>query len=87
MTIRSHTFAGRRFAVRPQTGLRRPLLAECDYGTRTIRIPTDGDTLDELDQIVHESLHAAYPWMEEDHVNAGATSIARMLWRLGWRRE
>ena len=85
--VRTHTFAGHRFAIRPQTGVRPPVMADCDYTRRRIRIPVDGDTLDELDCIIHESLHAACPWLAEWIVDTTATSIARLLWRLGWRRE
>jgi len=87
MTIRTHVFAGQRYAVRSQSGLRPPDLAACDYERKTIRIPMEGDTRDELDAIIHEALHAACPWMAEDNVNDAATAAAGLLWRLGWRRE
>jgi hypothetical protein len=85
--IKTHTFAGQRFAVTDQTGLQPPVLAECDYDGRIIRIPVDGDTLSESDWIIHESLHACCPYLAEDAVDKTATSIARLLWRLGWRKE
>jgi hypothetical protein len=87
MTIRTHTFAGKRYAIRSQAGLRPPALAACDYERRVLRIPIDGDTLDELDQIIHEAIHAACHWMHEDAVGEAATDTARLLWRLGWRKE
>ena len=86
-TIRTHVFAGQRFKVRSQAGLRAPDLAECDYQRRVVRIPLDGDTREELDCIIHEAIHAACPWMHEDNVNETALSVAGLLWRLGWRRE
>ena len=87
MTIHTHTFNGRPFGVRTQAGLRAPDLAECNYARRVIRIPVDGDTLSELDWIIHEAIHAAMPWLAEWIVNRAAGDIARLLWRLGWRRE
>jgi hypothetical protein len=87
MTIRTHTFAGQRYAVRSQAGLRAPDLAECDFTNRVIRIPIDGDTREELDQIIHEGMHAACPYLSEDAINGASTSIARLMWRLGWRKD
>lgn len=83
----THTFSGKAYSVRSQAGLKPPDLAECDFGRRVVRIPKDGDTLAELDWIVHESLHACCPYLCEDAVDRCATSVARLLWRLGWRRE
>ena len=84
--VRTHTFAGSRYSVRSQAGLDSKTLAECDFAKRVIRVPVDGDTLDELDWIIHESLHACYPWLAEAFVDTAATSVARLLWRLGWRK-
>lgn len=38
-----------------------------------------------LDTIIHEGLHACCWDLHEDTVDEGATSIARMLWRAGYR--
>lgn len=80
-----HTFVGRRFAVKTQKGLRLTF-AECDEDKRELRIPVDGDMPYEMEWIVHEALHACYPWMGEDFVGRGAKCIAGLLWRLGWRK-
>ena len=85
--VKSHSFSGRNYRVESQKGLRPPLLARCFHDERIIKIPVDGDTRDELDWIVHESLHACCPYLEEDAVDKAATSVARLLWRLGWRKE
>lgn len=61
-------------------------LGECDYDKKTIAIPVDGDTLWELDVCIHEPLHAAYPDLDEEAIDTTATGIARLLWRLGWRK-
>ena len=85
--VRKHTFNGRIYRVLTQLGLRKPDLAECDHDRRTVRIPVDGDSLAELDWIVHEALHACMPYLHEDTVDKSATSVSRLLWRLGWRKE
>ncbi|HUU95025.1 MAG TPA: hypothetical protein VM487_04740 [Phycisphaerae bacterium] len=87
MTIRTHLIAGRRWRITGQARLRPPDLAECDEATRTLRIPVDGDTRDELEWIIHEVLHAACAWMSEATVDATACAAARLLWRLGWRKQ
>jgi len=80
-------FAGARFEIRDQTGLRGGKLGDCNYTDKILRIPIEGDTLGDLDCIIHEGVHASCPWMTEDTVDAVAMSIARLLWRLGWRNE
>ena len=84
--VRFHTFVGRRFAIKTQKGLRLTF-AECDEEKRELRIPVDGDRQCELEWIIHEALHACYPWIGEDYVGIAAKSISRLLWRLGWRKE
>lgn len=84
--VKSHSFSGRNYRVESQKGLRPPLLARCFHDERIIKIPVDGDTRDELDWIVHESLHACCPYLEESAVDGAATSVAGLLWRLGWRK-
>ena len=85
--VKTHSFSGRIYRVESQKGLRPPVLARCFHDERIVKIPVDGDTLDELDWIIHESLHACCPYLEEDAVDKAATSVARLLWRLGWRKE
>lgn len=66
--------------------VRRPALGECLHESRTIRIPVEGDTPDELDTIIHEVVHAACPWLDEWIVAETGTAVAKLLWRLGWRK-
>ena len=49
-------------------------------------IPIHGDTREDLDTIIHEALHACTE-LNEDAVEESAESIARLLWRLGWRKQ
>ena len=41
---------------------------------------------DELDTAIHEMLHAERPEMREKTVTKTASSIARLLWKMGYRR-
>lgn len=45
-----------------------------------------GSDLDELDTTIHECLHASAWWLDEEYVSQFAEDIARILWRLGWRK-
>jgi hypothetical protein len=83
----THTFIGRRFRILDQSLLKGDDLGECDWEKRTMNVPIEGDTIGELDVLIHEALHAAYPSLDEYYVNRGATDIARLLWRLGWRKD
>lgn len=66
---------------------RRKLCGLCDYDKRTITICTSLAGIDELDTIVHELLHACQGYASEDHVAEVATTLANILWRLGYRPE
>lgn len=83
----THTFAGRRFRVRNLAGVPRDTLGKVLETNRTVYIPIRGDTLDELDTILHESIHACLPVLDEHAVAAATMSTARLLWKLGWRRD
>jgi hypothetical protein len=85
--IKTHTFNKTNYTIQHQARIKGDDLGECDFNTHTIRIPFDGDTLDELDTVIHECLHACLPYLVEDQINATATDVARMLWRLKWRKD
>jgi hypothetical protein len=59
---------------------------QCDYASRVIRVAFGQSQEDELDTIVHEILHAAYPDLDEYAVHDTAKAVSRVLWRLGWRK-
>lgn len=40
-----------------------------------------------LDTVVHEALHHLLPKKEEKFILHAATSVANLLWRLGYRRK
>jgi len=43
--------------------------------------------VNELNTIIHECLHAGFDSLDEEHVDEFATDLARVLWRLGYRRD
>lgn len=84
--MKTHTFSGRRWKVKDQHLLEPGDLGMCDYEQKTVYIPMEGDTVDELDVIIHEGIHATCRRLCESEVDTATTSIAKLLWRLGWRK-
>lgn len=66
---------------------RRKLCGLCDYDTHTITVCTSVKGIDELDTLIHECLHACQGFASEEHVAEVATTVAGMLWNLGYRKE
>lgn len=54
---------------------------------KRIRIRRGMDEFTTLDTIIHETLHAADFWKREEWVDQVGTDLAKILWRLGYRRE
>jgi hypothetical protein len=54
--------------------------------TRVIRVATWQHEEDALDTWVHEAMHAIWPSKPEAEVASASAELARMLWRLGYRR-
>ena len=40
-----------------------------------------------LETIIHEAIHAEWPDMPEQKVEAAGTNIGRLVWRLGYRAQ
>ena len=63
----------------------------CSYGFEgnDINIAIDDrlGEFDTLDTLIHEWLHAEVPNSPEKDVDSLSTSIARMLWKIGYRRR
>jgi hypothetical protein len=86
--VKTHSFNGKRFTIKHCNLLRTAkCLGLAHFEKKTLYIPTDGDTQDELETIVHEACHGAFPFIAEEEITDGAEAIARLLWRLGWRRD
>lgn len=87
--MKSVTIRGNRWRVLDVVKHKGPELGYCTNPAldRELAIPIDGDTEDELNVIIHETLHASCFDLDESCVEETATSIAHVLWRLGWRKE
>lgn len=53
---------------------------------REMMIPVSGESREDLETIIHESLHACMWDQSEDAVDETSIDIARLLWRLKWRK-
>lgn len=73
--------------VNNMKGLMSPDLGSCDHKRKTITVPVNGDTKDELDTIIHEVLHAEFPFLVEEYVNRCAKDLSRILWKFKWRKD
>lgn len=58
----------------------------CWKGTGDIHIDPRQPEHEMIDTVVHELVHDAFVFLDEDAVEAGAERIARAMWRLGYRR-
>lgn len=56
----------------------------CEYDDQRIRIRDNLDAAQQLDTVIHEFLHASYPFLCEQAVKEPATALAELLRRLGY---
>ena len=59
----------------------------CDANSRTITIRRSLSGERELDVLIHEMLHACHWDLDEEAITETASDLARVLTRLGYRRE
>ena len=59
----------------------------CNYSKHTVSICTSLKGIDRLDTECHEALHALQAYASEEHVAEVATTLATILWALGYRRD
>jgi hypothetical protein len=71
----------------PQNSDGLTIYGKCDWATRTVSISLSIDGLDRLDTEIHEALHAMQGFASEEHVTEVATTLAGLLWRLGYRTD
>ena len=69
-----------------RTNLRKGLYGETHHDERLIEVDHRIRGRIELDTIIHECLHAVYPWLHEDSINQPSSEIASILWKMGYRR-
>ena len=85
---KSHTFRGRRYTF--GSIRRRGELGGCEgpfVREKRMDIPLEGDSLLDLSTVIHEGVHACLWDLDEEAVTESANDIARLLWRLGWRKQ
>lgn len=61
------------------------IYGKCDWEKRTVSISKNLDGVDRLDTEIHEALHAMQGFASEEHVTEVATTLATLLWTLGYR--
>lgn len=59
----------------------------CCTDTQTIHVQDGLNESTLMDTYIHEALHACAPWADESWVERTGTELARMLTRLGYRRD
>jgi hypothetical protein len=87
--VKYHTFRVHRYRLY-EAGESEECLGICEAPTtpkKCIVAPLDGDSIADLDTLIHEAMHACLWDLSEDAVDSSATDIARFLWRCGWRKE
>jgi len=87
MNVKSATFNGVKYKI----DMSQRIDGMCDSpkggGKPTLMIAVDPYTKKELETIIHESLHACKWSKSEDDVRQTGEDVARLLWRLGYRRK
>lgn len=82
---------GKRFTLEEGHDLKGKLLGDADPPTvknPRVRVhrKMQGKGESELDVLVHEALHLAFWDVDEEVINRVGLDMARMLWKLGYRR-
>lgn len=90
--IKSATLAGMRWPIKWEREIRtkegEPLLGQCvthPLKDRKLRILEGLDEKETFDTLIHEMLHALFPFFEEFVVNQAASEITNAMWRAGAR--
>ena len=86
---RTARIGGKRWRVRflPAAVFSRGCDGDCSIRSNTIRIKRNLKGRSMLESLIHETLHAAHWQIAEECVAETADDLARLLWRLGYRRE
>lgn len=85
--VKTHSFAGVSYDV----DVEGPFDGICEFSRSTkrpaLRVAVDIDTQKGLEVLLHEALHACNWSVTEEVVDRTSYDIARLLWRLGFRRK
>ena len=79
-----HVFRHRRYEI---IKVKNYEAGECNFTSRKIAFNPDVNGKLGLDTAIHEGIHACLPDLDEPAVTQTATDIARLLWRLGYRKK
>ncbi len=84
--VKTHTFAGVLYDV----DVEQPFSGICDFPRSgkqpALRVSADINTRKGLESLLHECLHAECWAKTEEVVDRASYDIARLLWRLGFRK-
>ena len=75
----------RRWTIR-WSRLRGSVHGWCCWANRVITLDERETERERLDTAIHEVLHACLPDVSEDAIDATATGLANVLWKLNWRQ-
>jgi hypothetical protein len=64
---------------------KRGLCGVCNYHRKVLTICTSLDGIDRLDTEIHEACHALQGFASEEHTTEIATTLAKILWQIGYR--
>ena len=64
---------------------RRGLHGLCNYDEKTVTICSTMSGIDRLDTEIHEAIHALQGYASEEHVAEVASTLAGILWEIGYR--
>ena len=56
------------------------------YSDGRMEIDPRQDSREYLDTLIHEALHARFPWMTEEEVIVSANVISDIVWKQNFRR-
>ena len=87
MEIKSHSFRGKRWKLVDAGSGNGGICQGPHIKRREMLVPMTGNSQHDLDTVLHEGLHACFWDIDEEGIHESAADLARLLWRLGWRKE
>jgi hypothetical protein len=83
----AHVLRGAEYKFFFRAPKNRKHLGTCDIDSKEIEIKPGLSEADCLDCFIHEALHACMPDITDEAIDETATSIAKLLIKLGYRKE
>lgn len=59
----------------------------CDHQRRRLTVERDASDQMKLDSIIHECAHAYFPYLVESEIEGFGTTVADLLWKIGFRYQ